>query len=109
MDTHSEPSERRLTRGRLALILLLLPCLLAACGFAAVGPDPWGSPGFFVGMWHGLLAPWSLIARLVIDVRMYAFPNAGWFYDAGFLIGVVFSLPVGWICAIIAVAVYVLG
>jgi len=38
-----------------------------------------------------------------MDIRMYAVPNSGWFYDLGFLIGVALSLPIGWICAIIAV------
>lgn len=60
--------------------------------------------GFFSGIWHGLLAPWSLIARWFIDgVEMYAIPNTGWFYDLGFLLGVSVSLPIGWIAAIISV------
>lgn len=58
---------------------------------------------FFSGIWHGLLAPYSLIARWIFsDVIMYATPNTGWFYDAGFLLGVAGSLPIGWIAAIIS-------
>lgn len=57
---------------------------------------------------HGLLAPWTLILRLFLAIKMYAEPNTGWFYDLGFLIGIVFSIPVGWIAAIIAVIVHVL-
>ena len=89
-----------------AVVVPLL--LLAACGFVGVptaGSDP---PGFFAGVWHGLLAPWTLILRLFLDIKMYAVPNTGWFYDLGFLIGIVFSIPVGWIAAIIAVIVHVL-
>ena len=82
---------------------------LVSCGFATAGYAGYDLPGFFVGIWHGLLAPWSLIARLFLDVRMYAFPNAGWVYDLGFLIGVFFSMPFGWFCALIAVAVHFLG
>lgn len=60
-------------------------------------------PGFFIGIWHGLLAPYSLIARWFdSDIVMYAVPNAGWFYDLGFLLGVAVSIPVGWIAAIIS-------
>lgn len=33
---------------------------------------------------------------------MYAYANTGYFYDLGFLIGIVFSIPIGWIAAIIA-------
>ncbi|MEN9390678.1 MAG: hypothetical protein RLZZ283_778 [Candidatus Parcubacteria bacterium] len=64
--------------------------------------------GFWSGIWHGLLAPWSLIARWFIDgVEMYALYNTGWFYDFGFLIGVGGSFPVGWIAAIISVLLHV--
>lgn len=59
--------------------------------------------GIFSGVWHGLLAPWSLISRWFInDVEMYAINNTGWFYDAGFLIGGAGSLPIGWLAAIIS-------
>lgn len=59
--------------------------------------------GFISGIWHGLLAPWSLVARWFIDdVVMYAIPNTGWFYDLGFLLGVGGSFPIGWLAAIIS-------
>jgi hypothetical protein len=41
-------------------------------------------------------------------MEMYAVPNSGWRYDAGFLLGTWASLPVGWIAALIAVAQHVL-
>lgn len=59
--------------------------------------------GFWSGIWHGLLAPWSLIARWFIDdIGMYAFNNTGWFYDFGYLIGGTLSIPIGWLAAIIS-------
>ena len=59
--------------------------------------------GFFAGVWHGLLAPYSLIARWFISgVVMYAIPNTGWFYDFGFLAGIVGSIPIGWVAAILS-------
>lgn len=82
--------------------------LVAGCGFATTGYLPAEVPGFFQGIWHGLLAPWTLVLRIFLDIKMYAFPNSGWFYDLGFLIGVVFSLPVGWLAAIIATIVHIL-
>lgn len=61
------------------------------------------STGFFLGIWHGLLAPWSLITRWFIsDIGMYSINNTGWFYDGGFLLGVGGSLPIGWLAAIIS-------
>ena len=89
-----------------AVVTFLL--LLVACGFVGTEPiSAWDPPGFFAGIWHGLLAPWTLILRLFLDIKMYAVPNTGWFYDLGFLIGVVFSIPVGWIAAIIALIVHI--
>ncbi len=73
------------------------------------GYSDYNPPGFFSGIWHGLLAPWSLIARLSMDdVAMYAVPNTGWFYDAGFLIGIVGSIPIGWAAAILSTIGHIL-
>jgi hypothetical protein len=87
---------------------VLMIMLITGCGFATTGHVPAEVPGFFDGIWHGLLAPWTLILRIFMDIKMYAFPNSGWFYDLGFLIGVVFSLPVGWLAAIIATIVHIM-
>ena len=38
---------------------------------------------------------------------MYAVPNSGWWYDAGFLLGMVGSMPLGWIAALMAIVQYV--
>jgi hypothetical protein len=89
-------------------VVLTLVLLVAGCGFASWGGNISDPPGFFLGIWHGLLAPWTLILRLFMDIKMYAMPNSGWLYDLGFLIGIVFSLPLGWIAAIIAVVVHIL-
>lgn len=40
---------------------------------------------------------------------MYAVPNSGWFYDAGFLFGVAGSIPFGWLAALVALAVHLFG
>lgn len=67
-------------------------------------------PGFFSGIWHGLLAPYSLVARWFMDDgAMYAVPNTGWFYDAGFLIGLLGSIPVGWAAAILSTIGHILS
>jgi hypothetical protein len=33
------------------------------------------------------LAPFALIGGLLLEVRIYAFPNSGWWYDLGFMLG----------------------
>jgi hypothetical protein len=61
---------------------------LAASGCAhqppPVVPDV---PGFFSGLLHGFLIVFSLVGSIFTDARIYAFPNAGFWYDAGFLVG----------------------
>jgi hypothetical protein len=70
-----------------AVLLLIGMCLvLASC---AHQPDArvFGGPGFWMGLVHGAIAPFALIAHLFTDVRVYAFPNSGGWYDFGFLLG----------------------
>ena len=90
-------------------IIAIAILLLAGCGFA--GNEHYGTAstyGFLDGIWHGLLAPWTLLLRVFMDIKMYGYPNSGWLYDFGFLIGIIFSIPIGWMAAIVAIAVYLL-
>jgi len=46
--------------------------------------------GFFSGVWHGWIAPVSLIVGLFKDgIRIYEPFNTGWWYDFGFYIAVI--------------------
>jgi hypothetical protein len=46
-------------------------------------------PGFFMGIWHGFIAPIAFVVSLFSDhVRIYAVPNAGRWYDFGFMLGI---------------------
>lgn len=73
----------------LPLIILLL---LTSC---ATQPDEYlweypnySYPGFFSGLFHGIVMPFSLIAEIFSDnIRIYAFPNSGGMYDFGFFLG----------------------
>jgi len=45
--------------------------------------------GFWGGLWHGMIAPFSFIGSLIWDdVAVYAINNNGGWYDFGFLLGV---------------------
>jgi hypothetical protein len=68
------------------LAALVLVVLVSGC--ATQPPlSPLG-PGFLAGLLHGLGAPIAFVGSLVLDdVRPYAFPNAGVWYDGGFLLG----------------------
>lgn len=72
---------RRMTR----LSLLLAPAILAGCATQnPAGPD---HPGFLPGLFHGFTAMAALIGSLFFHIRIYAFPNSGFWYDAGFVLG----------------------
>ncbi|MGQ8338321.1 hypothetical protein ACUNWD_17335 [Sunxiuqinia sp. A32] len=62
---------------------------LSACATQSVGNviDP---PGFFYGLLHGFIILFSFIISLFTDYEIYAFPNAGGWYNFGFLLGVTF-------------------
>lgn len=46
--------------------------------------------GFFWGIWHGWIAPVSLIVGFFNrSVRIYEVNNTGWFYDLGFYISII--------------------
>jgi hypothetical protein len=67
-------------------IILVAGALLTAC---ATQPPPtaFEPPGFWYGLLHGAISPFALVGAFFTDVRIYAFPNSGWWYDLGFVIG----------------------
>jgi hypothetical protein len=73
--------------GTRAILLLLAVVALSAC---ATQPNHrLGAPeGFLWGLLHGFIALFSLIASFFWDVRIYAYPNSGIYYDCGFVLGV---------------------
>ena len=74
--------------GPLTLVIFLLT--FSGC-FPGGGSSSAGEPaGFFMGIWHGWIAPVSLIAGLFKDgIRVYEPFNTGWWYDFGFYIAVI--------------------
>ena len=46
--------------------------------------------GFFWGVWHGWIAPISLIVGFFKDeIRIYEIYNSGWWYDLGFYVAII--------------------
>jgi hypothetical protein len=46
--------------------------------------------GFFWGIWHGRVAPISLIISIFDkNIRVYEVMNSGWWYDFGFYIAII--------------------
>jgi hypothetical protein len=61
-------------------------------GCASQPNNSYYGPGIFVGVWHGLVALPSVVVGLFTDIRIYNFPNSGYWYDVGFVIGFLASL-----------------
>ena len=80
---------RRILRPLVGVVTAAVVLFAAAC-FANQGAAPAeGIPGFWMGLWHGIIAPIAFIVSLFSDhVRIYASPNAGRWYDFGFMIGI---------------------
>jgi hypothetical protein len=76
-----------------ALALLVLVLVLAACA-PGVNPEVGTAPegmsvaGFWLGLWHGIIAPVTFVISLFTDnVSLYEVHNSGNWYDFGFVLG----------------------
>lgn len=66
-------------------LLSLTGCMPGDGTYSLVKPA-----GFFWGIWHGWIAPVSLIFSLFNDnIRVYEVYNTGWWYDFGFYMAVI--------------------
>lgn len=74
---------------KLFVLVSMIVLLLASClpGTVALEKQP---SGFFMGIWHGWIAPISLIVRLFKpEVRIYDPINTGWWYEFGYYMAVI--------------------
>ena len=71
-------------------MVVLVMVLLAGC-VPGDGANTADNPaGFFWGIWHGWIAPISLILGLFKEnIRIYETANKGWWYDFGFYMAII--------------------
>lgn len=73
-----------------AFVLITLLLLLNSCLPGGGNYSPTDPAGFFTGIWHGWIAPISLILGLFNkDITIYETFNTGWWYDFGFYISII--------------------
>jgi hypothetical protein len=67
------------------MIVAMSGCFPGGTTYSAQEPA-----GFFSGVWHGWIAPVSLIVGIFKSgIRIYEPFNTGWWYDLGFYIAVI--------------------
>ncbi len=75
----------------LILAMALLLFVLSACNATSVDVADCASQepaGFWLGLWHGIIAPFAFIVSLFNDsVAVYEVVNNGGWYDFGFVMG----------------------
>jgi hypothetical protein len=64
---------------------------VAGCAYQPVSYG-YHLPGFWYGLLHGFLIVFSLIGSFFTNVRIYAFPNTGHWYDFGYVLGALMFL-----------------
>jgi hypothetical protein len=66
--------------------LTLSACAAGPNTAAVAGPD---APGFWLGLWHGVILPIAFVVSLFDNgVSIYEIHNNGGWYDLGFLLGI---------------------
>jgi len=77
-------------RNCVAIALLLLLALSATACVPGTQRYHSRPAGFFWGIWHGWIAPVSLILGIINPVyKVYECRNTGWWYDFGFYIAII--------------------
>jgi polyferredoxin len=75
---------------RIVLVGLFFVFFLMSCLPGGGHYSPNEPAGFFSGIWHGWMAPFSLIWSLFNpSVTIYESFNTGWWYDFGFYISII--------------------
>lgn len=86
---HSRWSSRLLVTAGVALLAIVVASCFAAQTTLTGGAPGIATPGFWKGLWHGMIAPIAFVVSLFSDhVRIYASPNVGRWYDFGFMLGI---------------------
>lgn len=75
----------------LIIILVLLAGLILSGCIPGDGRNTEGNPaGFFWAIWHGWIAPVSLIISIFNDsISIYEVNNTGFFYDLGYYMAII--------------------
>ena len=73
---------------KISIILIILASLTGCIpGDGRAAED--NPAGLFSGIWHGWIAPFSLVLGIFGNARIYEANNTGWWYDLGFYMAII--------------------
>jgi hypothetical protein len=82
-----EPAMKRRQWAAIVLLVLCMLFLLGGCvPHRAASAD---AAGFFTGIWHGWIAPVSLVLSFFGDYQIYEAHNTGFPYNLGFYMAII--------------------
>lgn len=74
----------------LIVVIIISLILLTGCVPGDGKHTPSNPAGFFWGIWHGWIAPISLVLGLFNNnIRIYEVVNKGWLYDLGYYMAII--------------------
>ncbi|MDD2229112.1 MAG: hypothetical protein PHY48_06860 [Candidatus Cloacimonetes bacterium] len=75
---------------RLLVIIIVSLLLLSACAPGLNDRSPEKPAGFLWGIWHGWIAPFSLVLSIFVpEVSIYESNNTGFWYDLGYYLAII--------------------
>lgn len=85
-----QPKQKRTNVQLLCILMLIVLITSIGCAPGGGKHSVEKPAGFFWGVWHGWIAPISLIWSIFnSDISVYEPYNTGWWYDFGFYIAVI--------------------
>ncbi len=70
------------------ILVTVSGCLPGPNAFVDISIPGHSVAGFFTGIWHGIIAPFTFVLSLFTDkVSLYEVHNTGGWYDFGFVLG----------------------
>lgn len=80
--------DRHKNDSKLLIFIIFLLMLLLLTGCAVHSENTSELPGFWYGLFHGFLILFSFIGSFFTEFEIYTIPNAGTWYDFGYILGV---------------------
>jgi hypothetical protein len=81
---------RVINKKLLLVLVLFLALTISSCMPGSEAMQEKRPAGFFMGVWHGWIAPVSLVVGLFNpSIKIFETENTGWWYEFGFYMAII--------------------